>query len=139
MEVKITQQKDNALMGRKDVRFTVNHAGETTPNRAQVRQLVASEMGTKTENVVIERMQSEYGLGRSSGTARAYTSADMARKQERTHLLKRNQLYIEKPKKGGAAADGAKAEGGKPEAKKEEAKPAAAPAKPAALAAKKGA
>ena len=120
MDVKITQQKDNALMGRKDVRFTVQHAGETTPNRSQVRQLVASEMGTKTENVVIERMSSEYGIGRSSGTARAYTSADAARKQERVHLLKRNNLHVEKPKKQApAGAEGEKKDAAaKPAAKK---------------------
>jgi small subunit ribosomal protein S24e len=122
MEIKITQQKENALMGRKDVLFTVQHAGETTPNRAQVRQLVASEMGTKTENVVIESMQSEYGIGRSAGIARAYPSADAARKVERVHLLKRNQLYVEKAKKQApAGAEGEKKDekaAAKPAAKK---------------------
>lgn len=125
MDVKITQQKDNALMARKDIRFQVAHAGETTPSRTQVRQLVAAQVGTKTENVVIEAMETEYGIGRTSGIARAYKSPEEARKTERVHLLKRNALYVEKAKKG------EKKEGG------EGAAPAAAaPAKPAA---KKGA
>lgn len=119
MDVKITQQKDNALMARKDISFQVGHAGETTPSRTQVRQLVAAQVGTKTENVVIESMETEYGIGRTAGIARAYKSADDARKTERVHLLKRNALYVEKAKKG------EKKEGD-----------AAAPAKPAA---KKGA
>jgi small subunit ribosomal protein S24e len=102
MDVKITQQKDNALMARKDIRFQVAHAGETTPSRTQVRQLVAAQVGTKTENVVIESMETEYGIGRTAGVARAYKSSDEARKTERTHLLKRNALYIEKAKKAGA-------------------------------------
>lgn len=126
MDVKITQQKDNALMGRKDITFQLAHAGETTPSRAQVRQLVASQVGTKTENVVIDSMDTEYGIGRTHGTARAYKSPDEARKTERVHLLKRNQLYVEKAKKAGA--DGEKKEGAAP----------AAAAKPAP-AAKKGA
>jgi small subunit ribosomal protein S24e len=109
MDVKITQQKDNALMARKDIRFQVAHAGETTPSRTQVRQLVAAQVGTKTENVVIETMETEYGIGRTAGIARAYKSVDEARKTERTHLLKRNALYVEKAKKGGAKeGDGAK-------------------------------
>jgi len=33
MDVKITQQKDNALMARKDIAFQVTHPGETTPSR----------------------------------------------------------------------------------------------------------
>jgi small subunit ribosomal protein S24e len=122
MELKITQQKENALMGRKDVTFALAHAGETTPSRTQVRQLVAAELGTKTENVVIDVMETQYGIGATTGVARAYKSPDAARATERTHLLKRNQLYIEKPKKEGAKA----------EEKKDE-KKAAAPA------AKKGA
>lgn len=126
MELKITQNKDNALLGRKDITFQLGHAGETTPSRVQVRQLVAAEVGTKTENVVIDNMTTEYGLGRTTGIARAYKTADEARKSERVHLLKRNALYIEKAKKEGAKG----AEGDK----KDEAKPAAK-----APAAKKGA
>lgn len=118
MDLKITQQKENALFGRKDVRFSIAHAGETTPSRTQVRQLVASELGTKTENVVIDSMESEYGRGATAGSARAYKSAEAARATERTHLLKRNQLYVEKAKKAGTEGE-----------KKEEAKPAKAPAK----------
>lgn len=123
MDVKITQQKDNALMARKDIRFQVAHAGETTPSRTQVRQLVAAQVGTKTENVVIETMETEYGIGRTSGVARAYKSPEEARKTERVHLLKRNALYVEKAKKG----------------EKKEGEAAAAPAAAAKPAAKKGA
>jgi small subunit ribosomal protein S24e len=121
MDVKITQQKDNALMGRKDISFQLAHAGETTPSRAQVRQLVAAQVGTKTENVVIDSMDTEYGIGRTHGTARAYKSPDEARKTERVHLLKRNQLYVEKAKKGGQPKEGeaaAPAAAAKPAAKK---------------------
>jgi len=82
-----------------------------------VRQLVAAQVGTKTENVVIDSMDTEYGIGRTHGTARAYKSPDEARKTERVHLLKRNALYVEKAKK--AAPEGAKADE----------KPAAKPAK----------
>ncbi|HUR25409.1 MAG TPA: hypothetical protein VM327_05275 [Candidatus Thermoplasmatota archaeon] len=110
MDVKITQQKDNALMARKDIKFKVAHEGETTPSRTQVRQLVAAQVGTKTENVVIESMETEYGIGRTAGIARAYKSSDEARKTERTHLLKRNALYVEKAKKGGAKEGDAKAD-----------------------------
>ena len=119
MDVKITQQKDNALMGRKDITFAVAHPGETTPSRTQVRQLVAAQVGTKTENVVIDSMQTEYGLGRTAGTARAYKSPEEARKTERVHLLKRNALYIEKAKKGEKKeGEAAAAPAAKPAAKK---------------------
>ncbi len=96
MELEITQKTDNALFGRKDIRFTLKHTGEATPSRVQVRQLVAGEIGTKTENVVIAEMHSTTGMGATEGIARAYESADLARNQERVHFLKRNNLFQEK-------------------------------------------
>ncbi|MEA3190485.1 MAG: small subunit ribosomal protein S24e [Thermoplasmata archaeon] len=99
MELKITEAKENALLARKEVKFALRHDGETTPSRTQVRQLVASELGTKTENVVIDSMESSYGMGATTGTARAYKSADAARATERVHMLKRNALYVEPKKK----------------------------------------
>ena len=123
MDIQIRENKENALLDRREIAFSLRHDGETTPSRVQVRQLIASQIGTKTENVVVESMESEYGRGASRGTARAYKSADAVRATERVHFLKRNQIHIETPKKEGAKA----AEGGDA--------PAAKPAKPA----KKGA
>jgi small subunit ribosomal protein S24e len=114
MEIQIQQNKENALLDRREIVFTLRHDGETTPSRVQVRQLLASQIGTRTENVVIESMESEYGRGATRGTARAYKSADVARGTERTHFLKRNQLYVEKAKKEGAKGDEAKEAPAKP-------------------------
>jgi ribosomal protein S24E len=121
MDINIESSKENPLMDRRDIVFTLRHPGETTPSRVQVRQLLAGQIGTKTENVVIDAMESEYGRGATRGVARAYKTPEAARSTERVHFLKRNQLYIEKPKKEGAPAGDAKAE--------EKAKPAARPAK----------
>lgn len=96
MDLEITQNIDNALFGRKDVKFVIKHDGETTPTRVQVRQLVASEIGTKTENVVIDHMESATGKAATRGVARAYANTDLARKQERVHFLKRNNLFQDK-------------------------------------------
>ncbi|MEK6985595.1 MAG: 30S ribosomal protein S24e [Candidatus Thermoplasmatota archaeon] len=110
MTIKIESKKENALLARQEIVFSLAHPGATTPSRTQVRQLVASEIGTKTENVVIDSMKTEYGIGATTGTARAYKSADAARATERVHMLKRNALYIEKPKKEAKpAAEGDKA------------------------------
>ncbi len=98
MDIEITKQLDNALFSRKDVEFVVKHDGESTPNRVQVRQLVAAEIGAKTENVVVAMMESATGRAATRGKARAYSSADAARAQEREHFLKRNNLFQDKKK-----------------------------------------
>ncbi len=101
MDLEITEQVDNALFGRKDVTFVIRHAGDTTPSRVQVRQLVAGELGAKTENIVIDHMESATGMAATRGVARAYQSAELARNSERKHLLKRNNLWKEKKDEGG--------------------------------------
>lgn len=101
MDIEITKQLDNDLFSRKDVEFVIRHDGESTPNRVQVRQLVASEIGAKTENVVIAKMESATGMSATRGIARAYKDADAARSQERPHFLKRNNLFQEKKAEGG--------------------------------------
>jgi len=102
MDIEITEKKDNALYGRIDVRFVIRHDGSETPARSQVRQLVAGEIGTKTENVVIDHMESATGMAATRGQARAYKSADIARASEPEHLLKRNNLWQEKKAKEAA-------------------------------------
>lgn len=108
MQLEITHQLDNALFGRKDVEFVLRHEGDSTPARAKVRQLVATEVGAKTEHVVIDHMHSATGIPQTRGAARVYKNADLARKQEREHLLRRNNLWQDK-KAGeeGEAAEGA--------------------------------
>ncbi len=98
MNIEITEQVDNALFARKDVKFVLRHPGVTTPPRNEVRQLVAAEVGTKTENVVIDHMESATGMAATRGIARAYANADAARAVERKHHLKRNNLWQDKKK-----------------------------------------
>ena len=98
MELDITENKENSLFSRKDITFVLRHGGATTPSRVELRQQLATELGAKTENVVIDHMHTETGIATTHGTARVYQSADAARKLERVHLLKRNNLFQEKKK-----------------------------------------
>lgn len=98
MNIEITKQSDNALFARKDVKFLMRHDGESTPSRVQVRQLLAAELGTKVDHVVIDNMESATGMSATRGVARVYKDVEVARKQERQHLLKRNNLFVEKKK-----------------------------------------
>jgi len=98
MNIEITKQSDNALFARKDVTFLMRHDGESTPSRVQVRQLLAGELGTKIDHVVIHNMESATGMSATRGVARVYKDVEVARKQEREHLLKRNNLFVEKKK-----------------------------------------
>ncbi|MBR4226512.1 MAG: 30S ribosomal protein S24e, partial [Candidatus Methanomethylophilaceae archaeon] len=54
MKMEITQQRENPLLKRKEVYFTIEHAGETTPGRNAVAEEVAKQMKSKRNCVVVD-------------------------------------------------------------------------------------
>ena len=124
MQISIQEKKENKLLERWDVRFTIEHAGEKTPSREQVKKGVADAVGAKADVTVIDEYVSEFGLGRSRGFAKVYPSVEKARALERAYQQKRNGIFVE-PKKREVRA----AEGGATPAKAGKAGKAAAPKK----------
>ncbi len=90
MSIEITQNVDNALFDRKDVKFVLRHGGETTPSRAQMRDLLAAELGAKSSAVIVDHMESATGMAATRGVARVYKSLEEAQKHERKHFIARN-------------------------------------------------
>lgn len=104
MSIEITSVVDNALFGRKDIRFVLRHDGKTTPSRKEMRELVAGEVGAKASLVVIDHMESASGMAATRGVARAYKDIAQAQRLERVHLLKRNAINL--PGKKAEGEDG---------------------------------
>ncbi len=96
MKMEITSQRDNPLLKRKEVEFTVSHDGESTPGRNAVAEEVAKQTKSKRNCVVVDHIESVYGRGLSKGYAKVYDDSDAALKYDREYLLKRNG--IEAPK-----------------------------------------
>lgn len=96
MKIEITQQKKNPLQKRKEVYFTVDHTGESTPKRNAVAEELAKILKTKRDCVVIDHMDTTYGLGRSEVYAKAYDSKEAALEFENPYLLKRNGIEAAK-------------------------------------------
>jgi ribosomal protein S24E len=99
MQIDITQQVDNALFARKDVKFVLRHDGEATPSRKKMRELVAGAIGSKADAIVIDHMESATGMSATRGVARAYKSKAEALAVERKHLLDRNGIHPDGGKK----------------------------------------
>ncbi len=98
MEIEISSKKDNPLLGRIDVYFSINHEDEGTPARELVRENLAKALKVKKENIVIDHMRSVFGVQRSEGYAKAYSSVNKAKEIERRYVLERN-LLVEKASK----------------------------------------
>jgi len=115
MEIKIESKRNNPLLNRIEVQFTVKHEGEGTPNREIIRNELADKLNAKKENIIINNISSSFGNQDTTGYAKVYTSLKQSKGLERKHFLIRNKIITE---------------GKKTEEKKKEEKPTVPEEKP---------
>ncbi len=101
MEIEITGKKDNLILERTEVEFTIKHDRERTPSRKDVKGKLVEVLGTKKEIVVVNSFHTQFGKGESRGSANVYKSLERAREIEEKYILKRNGLLEEKKKEEG--------------------------------------
>lgn len=120
MKVEIIEKSENPLFQRVEIKLKVDHAGEPTPKRLDVRAQVAAQLGVAEELVVIEKLAGAYGKQEASGIARAYSSKERLEALEPKYILARGLPKEAKPEE--KPAEKPKAEKPEPEEKKVEAK-----------------
>jgi small subunit ribosomal protein S24e len=101
MELKIISKKENPLLKRKEVQFTVLHTQGKTPARLDVKRSVASELQASEKLVFIKKMKTMTGTNTTVGEATAYETEVQAKLIEPEYIMKRNSPS-EKPKDEGA-------------------------------------
>jgi ribosomal protein S24E len=91
MEIKIVSIKENPLLKRKEVSFTMVHASkEKTPERQAARKAVAIEMKVGDEVVFIKKMNTKTGTNITQGIANVYQKVADAQVIEPEYIKKRN-------------------------------------------------
>ena len=99
MEIVIDSKRNNPLLNRTEIYFTVKHEGEGTPNREIIRSELAEKINVNKEKVIINTVQSSFGTQEISCYAKIYPSLNQSKDIERNHILKRNKLIeVEKGK-----------------------------------------
>jgi ribosomal protein S24E len=102
MQVKIDSIKDNPLLKRKEVGFTIaSGPKEKTPPRLEVKKAVAMEMKLGDDVVFIKRMRTKTGTSITVGVANVYQSVNQSKLVEPEYIRKRNSPP-EKPKEASA-------------------------------------
>ncbi|KYK27202.1 hypothetical protein AYK20_03000 [Thermoplasmatales archaeon SG8-52-1] len=99
MEIEIDSKKNNPLLNRTEVYFTVKHEGEGTPNREIIRSELADKLNTKKENIVLNTVHSGFGNQEITGYAKIYSSLTKIKEIEPEYILERNKLIESKEKK----------------------------------------
>lgn len=98
MQIKIESTKNNPLLKRKEVGFTiVQGTKEKTPQRKEVKKALAMEMKIGDEVVFVKRMNTKTGTNITQGFANVYQNIEQAKLVEPEYIRKRNSPP-EKPK-----------------------------------------
>ncbi|MGD6852837.1 MAG: 30S ribosomal protein S24e [Candidatus Bathyarchaeia archaeon] len=102
MQIKIESTKQNPLLKRTEVGFTIIQGPkEKTPPRLEVKKAVAVEMKVGDDVVIIKRMRTKTGTCITEGAANVYQSVAQANLVEPEYIRKRNSP--EKPKEEATA------------------------------------
>jgi len=99
MKVNIISKKQNPLLKRREVKFSIDHAQTGgTPSRAVVRSQLASILGTSIDLICVGNFETKTGSMVAVGEANIYESVEQAKLVESKHLLEKNKAP-EKPAK----------------------------------------
>lgn len=96
MEIEINSKKNNPLLKRTEIYFTIKHAGGGTPNREIIRSELADKLNSKKENVILNIIKPGFGINETTGYAKIYSSQESLKGLEREHILKRNKISVAK-------------------------------------------
>jgi len=99
MELDIKNKRENPLLNRTEVQFVVHHPNSPTPKRNNVREELSKAMKVPKDRVVVDHMNSHFGVHETQGYAKIYKSKEEAMNVEREYLLKRNKLEEKAEKK----------------------------------------
>lgn len=94
MEILITSDKQNELLSRREVTFTLNFNG-ATPSRKLVQAKLAAMVNAGKEQVVLDSMKSRFGISVLTGSARVYQNKEDLVKLERGYLMTRGGVAEE--------------------------------------------
>ena len=103
MDVKIIEDKNNALLKRRELKFEVTFEGPT-PTRMDVKNKMAALLNVPLELVVVQRMKNDFGRQLVNGYAKIYEDAARMKQIEEDHILERNKLP-EAPEEKAEAAE----------------------------------
>lgn len=89
MDIQIIKDKNNVLLNRRELDFTVKYEGPT-PSRSDIRNKLAAMLNAPLELLVIQKVDTEYGMQESRGYAKLYAEEARMKEIEHEYVLKRN-------------------------------------------------
>jgi len=92
MEIKIIERKENKLLSREEIYVIIEHPGQATPTREELRKKIAAMLGVDEKLVVVKKILSAFGMPVSRAYINVYKDENVLRRVEPLYILKRNKL-----------------------------------------------
>jgi ribosomal protein S24E len=89
-EIEILNKEKNPLIERTELEFRIDHFGESTPNRLEVKKKIAGMEGADEKLTIIREISSHFGNPYSIGKANIYENAEDLKYFEPFHIKVRN-------------------------------------------------
>ncbi len=90
-DVQVAEERWNPLAERKELQLIITHVAQPTPTRCQVRDYIADKFKVEKKYVVVRKMVTEYGIGRTKATVHIYKDLERMKKLEPEKVLKQNE------------------------------------------------
>ena len=95
MEITITERKENPVLKREEITFTIDHEGENTPSRDVIASKLAAIVNADKDRTILKKINTQFGKHEAIGSANLYPTKEDAFNIEPNHILKRNGLIEE--------------------------------------------
>ncbi len=103
--MEIVERKENAVLDRVELSFQWNHAREATPSLSQMVDAAAkAEPGADKKLVFVKKVNTRFGMSRTSGLVLVYSSAESA-SIEPKYVVERHKSLSETKTKEKKAED----------------------------------
>ena len=94
MDINVTEDKNNALLNRREINFTVKFEGPT-PSRNDVKGKLVAMLNAPLDLTIIHKLDGEYGMQELAGYAKIYEDAARMKQVEGKHMIIRNEVPAE--------------------------------------------
>ncbi len=99
MNFKIVDSKENKILRRKEIKYTLEYENSPTPSREVIKEIISRNTNSNKELVIVDRNLQKTGLHLLEGYSKIYTKREDAMLYEPDYELFRNGLKVKEEKK----------------------------------------
>ncbi len=90
-EVTIENKRWNPLAEREEIDAVLIHVAKPTPTRCEVKERIAQMLGVNKKLVVVTKLLTEYGIGKTHARIHVYKDYERLKKLEPEKVIKLNE------------------------------------------------